>query len=198
MSPKWISMKGISFGNWSSCRKITVSMSCIHCRPMCRPTLHTLIKTCSHFLIGFVHWYCYKYGIKFLCPQHSWETDRDCSCDRRSRRLRRCPILRLKYIKTINHIWLKFGLWFSIPRQRLHILRFHSELHLKVNIDPHRCFSFLCSIWTPGSSIGLKASTDVKIHCERCCIVLWPQMPQGSRPVGHFRLAPEIALNLVL
>ena len=26
----------------------------------------------------------------------------------------------------------------------------------------------------------------MKIRCERCSVVLWPQMPQGSGPIGHF------------
>ena len=103
--------------------------------------------------------------------------------------------------KIAPKLQIKFS-WkfFSIHQQRLHILRCHNEFHLKVNIDPHRCFSFPRSIWIPGFPIGLKVGTYMKIHCDRSCVLLWPQVPQGSGPIAYgpfceFGLAPEIALN---
>ena len=75
----------------------------------------------------------------------TWETYKDCSCDH----------------SQSHWWWRRWG-----PQQRLNI-RSPSDLHIKVNIDPHKCSSLGAQYLIPGTFVwGVQAVLNA-------CIDLW-------------------------
>ena len=88
----------------------------------------------------------------------------------------------------------------SYPQQRLHILRCHSELHLKVNIDPPQVLFVSALYLNPGifnwvESWHRHEDTLWEVQCTFMAPGALGYRNYG--PFCEFGLAPEIALDAV-